>query len=176
MLFKVTPIEQGDRRSTLSIFQTHQRSRDSGDGPAEVTLLSHNGLMKDEPSYNMILFNNSMYNNDSRDPLNRPRRLQNGPNYHGPHSTHSNASHLGRGGLGGCDLGEGSNNEALYELVSHVKQINEELHQRYVSQDGDDQLKSEWRMIAVVLDRLLLIIFLIMTIFTSIIIFVNVPS
>ena len=63
----------------------------------------------------------------------------------------------------------------LGEMLCHVKQMNEEIHQRHVSADADEQYKSEWRMVALVLDRILLILFFIMTVFTCVVIFVNVP-
>ena len=72
---------------------------------------------------------------------------------------------------------EGSDtNTLLYELLSHVKQVNEEIHQHLSAMETDDILKSEWRLVALILDRLLLILFFIMTCFTSIVIFINVPS
>ena len=87
----------------------------------------------------------------------------------------------GMGGGGGyCGGGLGSvaseNSTALLsELLTHVRQINEEMHSRASGQDTDDHYKSEWRMVALVLDRILLIIFFIMTLFTCVTIFVNVP-
>ena len=63
----------------------------------------------------------------------------------------------------------------LLELLGHVKQLNEELHQRHASDDTEEHYKSEWRMVALVLDRILLILFFIMTVFTCVVIFVNVP-
>ena len=66
-------------------------------------------------------------------------------------------------------------NAILCELLSHVKQLNEEIHQRHMTGDTDDHYKSEWRMVALVLDRILLILFFCVTVFTSTVIFINVP-
>ncbi len=63
----------------------------------------------------------------------------------------------------------------LGEMLCHVKQMNEEIHTRHVASDADEQYKSEWRMVALVLDRILLILFFTMTVFTCVVIFVNVP-
>ena len=61
------------------------------------------------------------------------------------------------------------------DILSHVRMVNEEIHQRHVAQDADEHYKSEWRMVALVLDRILLILFFLMTSIMSIVIFVNVP-
>ena len=61
------------------------------------------------------------------------------------------------------------------DMLSHVRMINEEMHQRHVAQDADEHYKSEWRMVALVLDRIFLILFFLMTSIMSIVIFVNVP-
>ena len=61
------------------------------------------------------------------------------------------------------------------ELLSSVRQMNDRLHMRHSNSDKDEYYKSEWRMVALVLDRLLLIVFFIMTVFICVAIFVNVP-
>ena len=61
------------------------------------------------------------------------------------------------------------------DILSHVRMVNEEIHQRHVAQDADEHYKSEWRMVALVLDRILLILFFLVTSIMSIVIFVNVP-
>ena len=61
------------------------------------------------------------------------------------------------------------------DMLSHVRMMNEEIHQRHVAQDADEHYKSEWRMVALILDRILLILFFLMTSFTCIVIFINVP-
>ena len=66
-------------------------------------------------------------------------------------------------------------NEAMCDMLSHVKMLNEEIHQRHVAKDADDHYKSEWRMVALILDRILLILFFLMTTFTCVVIFINVP-
>ena len=68
------------------------------------------------------------------------------------------------------------NNTVLGELLAHVRQLNEEIHQRHIGNDADEHYKSEWRMVALILDRILLILFFIMTVFTCVVIFVNVPD
>ena len=70
----------------------------------------------------------------------------------------------------------GDNSSMLQELLHHVKQLTEELHQRHINSDADTHFKSEWRMVALVLDRLLLIIFFIITVLTSTVIFLNQPN
>ena len=67
-------------------------------------------------------------------------------------------------------------NTVLGELLAHVRQLNEEIHQRHIGNDADEHYKSEWRMVALILDRILLILFFIMTVFTCVVIFVNVPD
>lgn len=66
-------------------------------------------------------------------------------------------------------------NDAVPEILNHVRQLNEELHVRHVNRNMEDHYKGEWRMVALVLDRLLLITFFVMTVFTGVVIFVNVP-
>lgn len=126
-----------------------------------MTLLNHHGQpIKDDANYNMILLNNIMH---SESPL---RRMSS------------------RGGraprMMGMDVPEPSEytdtNSLLCELVAHVKQINEELHMRHYDKEHDEQYKSEWQLVALVLDRCLLVIFFIMTSFICVIIFVNVPG
>ena len=71
------------------------------------------------------------------------------------------------------DLGDASS--VMCEVLSHVRQLNEEIHNRHTASDSDHHYKSEWRMVALVLDRMLLILFFIITVFTCVVIFVNVP-
>ena len=125
-----------------------------------MSLLNHHQAFKDEASnsYNMVLMNNITQRESRPSPgLRRagvPRRTT----------------------LDHTDSGEYSDNgSVICELLHHVKQINEELHSRNVNRDVDDHYKSEWRMVALVLDRILLIIFFIVTVFTSVVIFINVP-
>ena len=73
-------------------------------------------------------------------------------------------------------LDDPDDQSVIGDLLSHVKQLNEEIHNRHTSQEAEEHYKSEWRMVALVLDRMLLIIFFIITILTSVIIFVNVPD
>ena len=63
----------------------------------------------------------------------------------------------------------------MSELLSNTRSITEEIHSRNIAKDVDDHYKSEWRMVALVLDRILLILFFLMTLFTCIVIFINVP-
>ncbi len=83
-------------------------------------------------------------------------------------------NHSAFGGHDNTDLTD--NNAVLGELLAHVRQLNEEIHQRHIGSDADEHYKSEWRMVALILDRILLIIFFIMTVFTCVVIFVNVPD
>lgn len=73
------------------------------------------------------------------------------------------------------ELDQSDSTSVLVELLNHMKQLTEELHHRHVTDDTDAHYKSEWRMVALVLDRILLLIFFIMTVFTCVVIFVNVP-
>ena len=69
-----------------------------------------------------------------------------------------------------------SDKEAIMaDVLTNVRQLNEEIHSRHVTQDMDEYYKSEWRMVALVLDRLLLILFFILTVLICVTIFVNVP-
>ena len=118
----------------------------------DMTLLNHQGHpIKDDSNYNMILLNNIMHND------------RNSPSRRGVGSRATSRHHMM-----GMEVPEPAeytdSNSILCELLAHVKQINEELHIRQVDKESDDHFKSEWR-----------IIFFVMTCFTCIIIFVNVP-
>lgn len=147
-------------------FQSRNYMADSADGRSEVTLLNHNGLLKEEPTYNMIMMNSILHNEAQ---ANNARRLG---HHQGSRRPNGNIN-LDRTFTEPDYMEQGDS--VMQELMSHVKQINEELHQRHTAQEHEEQLKSEWRMVAHVLDRLLLILFFLMTIFTSAVIFVNIP-
>ena len=150
----------------LSLFSL-QAARDYGVDKREggdISLLNHHTNSKEEPNYNMILLN-SIVHNDRPSP-HRVRSHQRTTNHH------VNNHHLEQQQV---EVDYTDSNSILCDLLSHVKQINEELHGRHTNQDADEVYKTEWRMVALVLDRLLLIIFFIMTVFTCVVIFVNVP-
>ena len=96
-------------------------------------------------------------------PLQHRMRRQPDQNHHSAFGNHDTS-----------DLSD--NNTVLGELLAHVRQLNEEIHQRHIGNDADEHYKSEWRMVALILDRILLILFFIMTVFTCVVIFVNVPD
>ena len=64
----------------------------------------------------------------------------------------------------------------LCELLSQVKQIGSDLHENHRVSEFDTLYKSEWRKVALVLDRLLLITFFVVTCITCGTIFINVPA
>ena len=137
-----------------------QAARDYGidTGGGDISLLNHHTISKEEPNYNMILLNSIVHNDRPS-----PRRVRSQRNHH--------VNNIEQAEEYTCT----DSNSVLCELLNHVKQINEELHGRHTNQDADEVYKCEWRMVALVLDRLLLIIFFIITVFTCVVIFVNVP-
>lgn len=141
----------------IYLFQTKHRQSHAGDvtSGGNMSLLNHHTVSKEENNYNMILMNNVAHNS----PL-RGRTRQSPLDHHHHHTDVTDYT---------------DNGSVMCELLHHVKQINEELHSRHVNKDVDDHYKSEWRMVALVLDRMLLIIFFIITVFTSVVIFINVP-
>ena len=62
------------------------------------------------------------------------------------------------------------------ELLHHVRIISNELQTKHKSDQQEEHYRSEWRTVALVVDRLLLITFFIITVFTTAVIFMNVPS
>ena len=74
------------------------------------------------------------------------------------------------------DGGSGEGGSLLPELLHHVRIIADELRNKHVMDETEEQCKSEWRTVALVIDRLLLITFFIVTVFTCSVIFINVPS
>ena len=158
------------------------RGRDQRDMPpgGDMSLLHPHLKDSEPPQYNMILLNNLVHNEQrhssppTRHVPRRPGRHPNGIDAPliDPHLEYG----VGGGGVGGGGGGSGGESSALLsELLQHVRQINEEMHSRASSKDTDEHYKSEWRMVALVLDRILLIVFFIMTLFTCVTIFVNVP-
>lgn len=143
----------------LSLFQAARDYGADATGGGDISLLNHHTIGKEEPNYNMILLN-SIVQNDRPS----PRRVGSQRNHHFSSLETSEAF-----------TDSSNSNSILCELLSHVKQINEEMHGRHTTKDADEVYKSEWRMVALVLDRLLLIIFFVMTVFTCVVIFVNVP-
>ena len=114
----------------------------------------------------MILLNNLVHNERHPSPRHLPR---------GRHGRHANGLDASAPMDPHLEYGSSDSNGILCELLSHVRQINEEMHARHSGKDTEEHYKSEWRMVALVLDRILLIIFFIMTLFTCVTIFVNVP-
>ena len=117
--------------------------------------------------YNFLSLGNILLNTIVHDrhghPLQHRMRRQPEQNHHHAFGNHDTG-----------DLSD--NNTVLGELLAHVRQLNEEIHQRHIGNDADEHYKSEWRMVALILDRILLILFFIMTVFTCVVIFVNVPD
>jgi hypothetical protein len=63
----------------------------------------------------------------------------------------------------------------LSELTTIIDQINADLRRNYKHANNEELRKSEWRKVALVLDRLLLIAFFVVTCFACTAIFANVP-
>lgn len=130
---------------------------------SNTTLLNHTPHREDRPPRgNMILMNNVIHSNGSAHSPLRAAKL-----HHRSHTTETPTQ--------SNPFYDNSERGLLTELVFHVKQINEELRQRHITRNAVDYYKSEWRMVALVLDRILLIVFFIITVFTCVIIFINVP-
>ena len=68
------------------------------------------------------------------------------------------------------------NANVMPELLRYVKIICGEMQGKHQQDERQEHFRSEWRTIALVVDRLLLIVFFIVTAFTTAIIFINVPS
>ena len=74
------------------------------------------------------------------------------------------------------NLEQNENANVLPEMLRYVKIICNEMQNKHQQDDRQEHFRSEWRTIALVVDRLLLITFFIVTSFTTAIIFMNVPS
>ena len=139
--------------SRCLILQAKYHNERGGDiAGGEMSLLNQT-VIKEENNYNMILLNN-VGHSDRPAPMRRSRRPLD--------PTREPVDYTDNGSV-------------ICELLHYVKQINEEMHSRHINHDVDDHYKSEWRMVALVLDRVLLILFFIITVFTSLVIFINVP-
>ncbi|KAK2147143.1 hypothetical protein LSH36_568g03027 [Paralvinella palmiformis] len=169
-------------KHTKDTYRTREYGCTDISGPVDLTLLNHAGALKEEPAYNMVLLNNIMPNDRSspRHGFGSHSSSQYNHNHSDVHTMTNSKSRRDRyepSSLSEPRDYEGSDtNTLLYELLCHVKQVNEEIHQHLTNQETEEIFKSEWRLVALILDRLLLILFFIMTCFTSIVIFVNVPN
>ena len=140
------------------LFQTRDYDNECSGG-GNISLLNHHPVKMEETNCN-ILLNTIVHNDRAHHSPSRVRRPPPGPldRDHGHSELYSETGAL------------------MFEMLSHVKQMNEEIHQRHVVDDADEHYKSEWRMVALALDRILLILFFLMTLFTCIVIFINVPD
>ena len=64
----------------------------------------------------------------------------------------------------------------LRELLFQVKLLNSNVIKKHDSQELANDYKTEWRLVALTLDRLLLCLFIIMTAFVITITFINIPA
>jgi hypothetical protein len=66
--------------------------------------------------------------------------------------------------------------QLLGELLFHIRKMSTKTQERYATRAFEDCYKAEWRQVAQVFDRVLLITFFLMTSVTTITIFAMAPS